>query len=178
MSGGDIYRAFVGLPNRESVPDWPWIDFAPGVSRRNDLWADEYKGTAMALVNAGIVRFDQLPGQPGMRKTVVTIFPDGTLPSGSKTVSREPGAKQIRASKDTYSVRVFIDMEEQQRRDTEYQQMRWEWEARMRNLPRPAPLIDLGGDAILSVKAKPAPKYRADGNVLHLLPQAEGRAAS
>jgi len=174
-----VHIASIPFPGRQHPSDDCWVDFSPGVRKNRHLWFDEYVGTAVALNNAGLVRFDQLPGQPGMRKTKVTIFPDGTLPSGPKTVSREPGAKQITcASKNIFSVRVYIDLEEGQRRDAERQKRNWEYEERMRRLPRPAPLIDLGDDAIPSVKAKPAPKYRADGNVLHLLPRAEGRAAS
>lgn len=173
-----VYIASIPFPDRKQPSDDCWVDFAPGVRTNRHLWFDEYVGTAVALNNASLVRFDQLPGQPGMRKTTVTIFPDGTLPSGPKTVSRDPGAKQIaRASKNIFTVRVYIDLEEGQRRDTERQLMMGEWEARMRNLPRPAPLIDLGDDATPSVKAKPSPKYRAEGNVLHLLPRTEGRAA-
>lgn len=72
-----------------------WEDFSPGVRKNEIWWGDRYEGTAVALSNAGLIRPDQLPGQPGMRKTTVTILPDGTLPKGPKTVSKEPGAKQI-----------------------------------------------------------------------------------
>lgn len=163
-----VYAAWIHFPNREGYPDSCWTDFAPGVRSRKAPWGDEYEGSAMALVNAGLVQFDQLPGQPGMRKTTVTIYPDGTLPSGPKSVSREPGAKRItRASKNAYNLHVYIDTEEREQREAERQRVLWEWEARMRNLPRPAPLVDLGGDAIQPAKMKPAPKYRVEGNVIH-----------
>lgn len=175
--GAGLYVASIPFPGRAYLPPKRWTNFAPGVKRSSDRdWYDEYVGTPTALAAAGLVRLDQLPGQPGMRKTTVTIYPDGTLPSGPKTVSREPGAKQIsRASKNTYNVSVRIETEEEQRRDTECRRKENEWENRMRSLPRPAPLIAL--DACSSVKAKPAPKYRADGNVLYLLPRGEGRTA-
>lgn len=175
-----IFCASISFPGRDRQPVDQWIDHAPGVRKNvGNCSFDNYVGTAVALNNAGLVRLDQLPGQPGMRKTIVTIYPDGTLPSGPKTVSREPGAKQIvRASKNTYNVRVYIETEEELSRVTENQRKMNEWENRMRRLPRPAPLIDLGGDAIPSVKAKPAPRYRAEGNVLYLLPRVEGRATA
>lgn len=176
--GDGIYSASISFPGRCEPSNDHWVDFAPGVRKNRSSWVDEYVGTAVALANAGLVRFDQLPGQPGMRKTIVTIFPDGTLPIGPKTVSREPGAKRIqRRPNGIYLVYIYIDLDEEQRRDTERQRKKWEFEDRMQRLPRPAPLIDLGGDSSAFAKEKPAPKYRAEGNVLHLLPRSEGRAA-
>ena len=48
--------------------------FAPGV-RVTEYWhADEYFGSAEALVSAGLVRANQLPGQPGVAKSCVTFY--------------------------------------------------------------------------------------------------------
>lgn len=175
--GDDIVSASISFPGRDEPEFHHITDFASGVKCSKQSWGDEYEGTAIALVNAGLVRFDQLPGQPGMRKTTVTILPDGTLPSGSKATSRDPGAKRIvRASKNTFNVTVFIDTAEWRRRHDEIQRKRWEWEDRMQNLPRPAPLIALPWDGRSTAKAQPERKYRAEGNVLHILPKAEGWA--
>jgi hypothetical protein len=48
--------------------------FAPGV-RVTEYWhSDEYFGTAEALISVGLVRADQLPGQPGMPKSCSTFY--------------------------------------------------------------------------------------------------------
>lgn len=170
--GDGIYSALIHFPGRDQPPHDHWIDFAPGVRKNMGYWCDEFVGTATALNNAGLVRLDQLPGQPGMRKIRVTIFPDGTLPIGPKTVSKEPGAKRIeRASRSTYMVSVFAPLDEVQRRDNERHRKNSEWEDRMREMPRPAPLISLFDDERTSAKGQKAPRHRAEGNVLYLLPR-------
>lgn len=181
--GEGIFSALIPLPGRREPDHFdPWTDCAPGVKKKTISRRDEYVGTAAALNNAGLVRLDQLPGQPGMRKTRVTILPDGTPQNGRTSncsEAREPGAKKIeRASKNTYMISIVVPLDEEQRRDNEYQRKRNEWENRMRSLPRPAPLIALPNDArSCTAPRKAAPKYRADGNVLYLLPRVEGRAA-
>jgi hypothetical protein len=87
--------------------------YAPGVTLRQIIDADFYVGTADALVAAGVMDAHMFPGQPGMRKTVVTIFADGSLPTGAPTAnnsrSSEPGAKRIqRDSKTKFNVRVNV----------------------------------------------------------------------
>lgn len=138
-------------------------------------WCDEYIGTVVALAAAGLVRLDQMPGQPGMRKMRVTILPDGTPQEGATSnhsTARDSGAKVIeRASKAEYLVRVGIPDDEKQRRSERVQGAKRQWEARMLALPRPAPLIELPDAIGTTVKVKPVPQYRADGNVLYLLPK-------
>lgn len=182
-NGGDgIYSASIPFPGRDSHPPKRWSNCAPGVRKSSDLdRCDEYVGTPTALAAAGLMSLDHLPGQPGMRKMRVRILPDGTPQNGRTSNCSEakmPGAKVIEwASRHALMVTIHVSHEEEQRRSNENDRRNYEWEDRMRRLPRPTPLIDLGGDAIPSVKAKPSPKYRADGNVLHLLPRAERRAA-
>ena len=94
---------------------------APGVKKTFSTWADCYTGTSEALVAAGLARFDQFPGQPGMRKMRVTIFPDGTMPTGAPTGNHGarylPGSKSIeRATKTTYRVTVVIPDDEEEAR--------------------------------------------------------------
>jgi hypothetical protein len=120
--------------------------FAPGVTLRESTHSDIYVGTADALVTAGLMKADQFPGQPGMRKVVVTIFADGTLPAGAPTVKHrramEAGAKRIqRASRTTFSVRVIIAQEDRVRRAESIERADQEYETRMRALPRPPPLV-------------------------------------
>lgn len=138
------YSALISLPGREREPE-QWADFAPGVRICRSGYCDTYVGTADALAHAGLARVDQFPGQPGARKVTVTIFADGTVPCGPPTAynkrANEVGAKQImRASKHTFCIRVKVDeatatprLEKERLADKEYA-------ARMRALPRPAPL--------------------------------------
>jgi hypothetical protein len=146
--GEGIYSAIIDFPGREQPNDDELVNFAPGVQFRRSPRTDTYVGTATALNAAGLVRPDQLPWQPGMRKVLVTILPDGTLPKGAPTANcaeaRKPGAKKIsRASKTTFSVTVGISEEEQTRRSGESKRKQAAWELKMQALPRPAPLIAL-----------------------------------
>jgi len=51
---------------------------APGVLVSHELGADCFTGTAEDLVAAGLVRMEQLPGQPGNGTTTVSFRADGT----------------------------------------------------------------------------------------------------
>lgn len=141
----DTYCASISFPGRERTPDQQ-TTIAPGVRKYSSVCRDKYVGTAEALAAVGLARMDQLPGQPGMRKTRVTIFPDGTMPTGAPTTNyaqaHMPGSKFIeRASKTTYEVSVVVSQEERDRRWEASRRSDLEYEARMRALPRPAPLV-------------------------------------
>ena len=82
---GEDYSACIDLPGRERYEEAPKKAVAPGVAMREHYHFNAYTGTADALVAAGVVLPGQFPGQPGMRKATVTIFADGTLPSGAPT---------------------------------------------------------------------------------------------
>lgn len=71
------------------------IQFAPGVVLKRARHADEYVGTAAALVAAGVCREDQLPGKPGRGKTMCTYFPDGSPKNRSGSTPAHDGTKQI-----------------------------------------------------------------------------------
>lgn len=147
-SHSNLFSVSIDFHGRER-PQWHISDFAQGVRKEEIVWGDIYTGTAESLIAAGLVRRDQLPGQPGMRKTIVTILPDGSLPKGAPTANcreaREPGAKIIKKkSKTAYEVFVIVPEQEQGRRHDKYLQAEREWKARMMSLPRPAPLCDLG----------------------------------
>ncbi|MDP2030766.1 MAG: hypothetical protein Q8K12_14105 [Thiobacillus sp.] len=143
--GDGIFNASISFPGRDRPEHGHVTDFAPGVSKREAQWGDVFTGTAEALSSAGLVRRDQLPGQPGMRKVTVTILADGSFPKGAPTANcreaDEPGAIRIsRKSKALYEVCVRVSDEEEQRRRDEHSRAEREWENRMMSLPRPAPL--------------------------------------
>lgn len=175
----NIYSARIPFPGREFYDEPDPRPFAPGVTFREHRCADKYAGSADALVAAGLVPLGYFPGYPGMRKTIVTVLPNGSLPKGAPTANcsdaKEPGAKWItcasKGKKPTYQVSVVVPDDKSERRREAYKIAEHEWEARMLSLPRPAPLVDLPDPIGKPVKAKSTPKYRADGNVLYLLPK-------
>jgi hypothetical protein len=115
--------------------------FAPSVTLRESTVSDIYVGTMDALVAAGLMKAGQFPGQPGMRKVVVTIFADGTLPTGAPTAyqrrAREPGAMRVqRASKTTFSVSVSVPENVTESRMRAYRAAQAEYETGMRAIPQ------------------------------------------
>lgn len=143
--GEGIFSASISFPGRDRPEYGRVTDFSPGVSKRESPWGDIFTGTAESLSAAGLIRHDQLPGQPGMRKVTVTILADGSLPKGSPTANcreaDEPGVIRIsRKSKALYEVCVRVSDEEAQRRSDEHSRAEREWENRMMSLQRPAPL--------------------------------------
>jgi hypothetical protein len=125
--------------------------YAQGVVKTGCIWSDNYTGTAVALVAAGLARIEHLPGQPGcLRKCVSTVFADGTVPSGAKTAnhanSRLPGAKYItRISRLKYQVNVQISREEGEcRRDAQIL-MDAAFRSKLNALPRPPRLAAPAG---------------------------------
>ena len=142
-----IFAARIFFPH---WPQRPYPDFLPaflGVEKREHHRFDEYIGSAEALAVAGLVHVEQLPGQPGMRKMRVTIFPDGSVPSGASSVNhpeaRLSGAKHIeRAGERGYRVRINVPEEEKIRRLTTEQAAVEAWEHEIRMMPRPPRLRD------------------------------------
>jgi len=140
------YTAYLTFPNWPARPSgYQWAPTANGLKRREYTWFDEYIGTAEALASAGLVRIDQLPGQPGMRKVRVTILPDGSLPSGGPTANnrqaRLPGARWIeRASASSYRVNIVVTEDEKARRRKADEVAEGAWLRQVRALPRPARL--------------------------------------
>lgn len=167
-----VFFASIPFPGRDQPID-ERVSFASGVHLTRSTRTDDYVGTAESLVASGLIRLDQLPGQPGMRKVRVTILPNGSLPTGAPNAycseAKAPGAKSIRrVSKSTYEVSIFVDEDEQTRRDIASTRRRDAWEARMMAMPRPAPL-----NASLSLlrkieKTRVIPKCRTIGNVIYL----------
>ena len=86
------------------------------MSLQRRVWygrCDEIVGTAAELVAAGLVRLEELPGQPGRNKTMCTYRGEVQLPKGSQVARGQTSAlcgyRQIsRRGKDRY--RVLLDV--------------------------------------------------------------------
>jgi hypothetical protein len=147
--GQPIYSAQISYPGPAVYEDEPWRDHSPGVRFRELRRSDEYSGAQADLVAAGLARDGQFPGQPGMRRTVVTILPDGRAFDGPATathpLARAPGARVIeRAGKHAYRVRVNVpgDVAEErcrQMRARDDERRRW-YERQPRRVPLRGPL--------------------------------------
>lgn len=140
--------SFPNWPDRRAARRWPARSPAPlGLTKHEAVCWDEFTGTAEALAAAGLLRIDQLPGMPGMRKGRVRIFPDGTLPSAPLTVAHSaanlPGARCIaRAGRSAYRVTVRVAAEEEHfRRDFELRADE-AWRQEVRAMARPQRLTD------------------------------------
>lgn len=97
-------------------------------------WCDTYTGTADALIEAGLVRADQLPGLPGVNKTMRTFAPDGREARKGQNFRRFPGARRIVKRGQRFAVQVTVGPDEQARRRERYEkslevkQQRWKFE--------------------------------------------------
>lgn len=140
------YLVSIPFPGR-SRPGWKWRPYAEGVERLHLWHSDCYRGTADALVAAGLVKREFLPGQPGMRKRTVRIRPDGT-PVGESSrrtsdVRSVAGSVRIeRTSSARLDVSITVDDDTAERRHKAMQDQDLEWERRMNRLNRPSPLTE------------------------------------
>lgn len=93
--------------------------FAPGVRVTEYLYNNEYSGTAEALISAGLVRANQLPGQPGMAKSCVTFYDDKRVPPGKQS-ERDEKFLRIQTAGKKFTVTQGISKEvEAERRSVE-----------------------------------------------------------
>lgn len=92
--------------------------FAPGVAHRRERLCDVFVGSADGLVLAGLVRLDQLPGQPGNSPTMTTLYADDEKASrgGRQGRGREAGKKTIhsrrRGGEQVFEVWVNLSREQ------------------------------------------------------------------
>lgn len=77
---------------------------------------DTYTGTAEALIEAGLIRADQLPGLPGVNKGQRTFMPDGRDVHKGQNYRYLPGARRIVKRGRRFAVDVVVDEDEQKRR--------------------------------------------------------------
>ena len=149
---------------RVTFPRWPAMpsifaegqetQFADGVMRIEHTGFDEYVGCATYLATAGLVQLDQLPGMPGMRKTMVTIYADGSMPGrqgNEYSRLREPGARRMeRASTEAHRVTVYVSEDERDRRQALVDRAMDLWRSAVHALTRPSRLQPIAGKQALT----------------------------
>lgn len=151
--GDEVYFACIRFPGRDN-PSWEaeWKPYSFGVKKKDSVRGDEYIGTGEALAAAGLVRMDQLPGQPGMRKVAVSFRPDGSVATDNKNI-HELVKTITKSHKTRYTVWVKISDEEEEKRHRAHNEKEAEWVERMAALPRPEPL-HISGKQIQPPKKK------------------------
>lgn len=90
-----------------------WLEMKPGVTWRVVGSTAYWRGTAQALVEAGICKAHQFPGMPGNGEAMSSFNPDGTKPrQGSRIRKRTPGSITIVARGSAfvryYEVRMML----------------------------------------------------------------------
>jgi hypothetical protein len=142
---GDPERlsATIRFPGRErpffSAPK----EYSEGVSLSEFSYCDFFRGTGKALCAAGLLRLHELPGAPGMSKTHIWIYPDGSTTStlGRGSSEYPAGSRSIRrASEHLFHMWRYVKRDEQQHRRLQDAAALENWEREMRALPRPPPL--------------------------------------
>lgn len=113
----------------------------PGVLMSEDgVWGNRYIGTADALLAAGLVELNQLPGQPTSGKTMTSFCPDGSkVRQGTNGPSKLPGYKQVKKVGKKFEALIQQGLDEQKKRDVLRAAERDLWIAGQRMVPRYCP---------------------------------------
>ena len=92
-----------------------------GIEYRDYIRHEIFKGTASALVAAGLIEVHQIPGQPGTGTTMASYLPDGTrVRQGSSAAQRVPGSKRISKAGNKFVIERRFDDAEVLRREACY----------------------------------------------------------
>jgi hypothetical protein len=138
------------------------------------VYGDTYVGPADALVALGLVEPHQFPGAPGMRKTRVTIYADGTVatcaPNANDPRAKEPGAKWVhRAGRTSFSVHlVGLSEAESELRAAAHHEATRRWHQAASAVPVPARLRPVHADRAQAL-AKAGAEAAADASFQRFL---------
>lgn len=133
--GRDI--PFTHLPSDWTVAPYPCIDI------RLAMGSDHYRGSADALVRAGLVPEGHFPGETGMPKHTVRLSRSGEL-IGPKNrhLNKETGSCRItREKRGNFCVEIQIAPEHEAARRLDADKRFNQWKLDMLDLPRP-PRLD------------------------------------
>lgn len=152
-----------------SIP-FPWLperpgfhrevgEVFPGVLLRETRFSDDFTGSPEALVAAGLISAGQFPGLPGMRKTVVTVYADGTLPTGSPhrkdPRARQPGSREVTRFKGQgqFCVSIRIPESESEERSRAFRTAENDWLLDVRRFERPPRLAPMPAETLANMAA-------------------------
>ena len=142
-----VYSASILYPNRDGMQA-VFATAYPGVTVEHLPYADLYRGRAAAVIAAGLVGADQLPGAPGLRKTSAYFYADGAVMAGRQLDQMPEGAKHVRRQgKYQVNVYVFTSPEVAELRGYRGRIEAEEFMRRMLALPRFPPLVPPDRDA-------------------------------
>ncbi len=91
-----------------------------GIKRTEDCAFDIYTGTADALIAAGLIHAEQLPGGAGVNKMMRTFRPEGGEIRKGESSRYVPGARRIVKRGGKFAVEVTVDFPERDRRMAEW----------------------------------------------------------
>lgn len=92
-----------------------------GVERRDEIRHEVFTGTAEALVAAGLIGAYQIPGQPGVGKTMASNLPNGErVRPGSNAVGRVLGTMSVYRAGRRFVIERRIEDAEVSRREACY----------------------------------------------------------
>lgn len=137
----EFFTARISYPDRARA-ETVLPSVYPGVTVEHLSYADLYQGNAEALIAAGLLRADQLPGMPGMGKHVARFLADGTVLARTMHFDMPAGAKVVRRrGKSQVLVYVYVSSPEAEQRLDRGRIETDAFERRMWSLPRPRPLV-------------------------------------
>lgn len=79
-------------------------------------WCDTFRGTAEALIAAGLIRADELPGGAGVNKVQRTFLADGSELRKGQNYRTVPGVRRIVKRGRRFAVEIVVDEAERERR--------------------------------------------------------------
>jgi hypothetical protein len=89
-----------------------------GVERHEDVRHDRFIGTADDLIAASLIEAHQVPGQPGIGKTMAGYLPDGSrVKQGSGSAKTVPGYKRIYKAGNKFVIELRPENSEVARRE-------------------------------------------------------------
>jgi hypothetical protein len=155
--GAPVFWARITYPGRNT--ESPWLQHAPGVRKNRRDYGDVYSGKAEALIAAGLVSTEQLPGAPGLPKTCARFMPDGSFVRlKNQPLHRAPvaGEKSITKYGERFEVLFWAAPDEAAQRKAEAEATTAAWAQQ----PRPVSLLDLAAANAMRTNGSEAKRPR------------------
>ena len=107
---------------KNSIADGATLRALRPMTTHREIWADTYIGSSQQLIEAGVVRPGQFPGDPGIGKCSVTFSPGGVQAQKGQRTSDGQGSRTIRrVGADRFRVFVRVSQAEREKRRDAWQ---------------------------------------------------------